>query len=119
MSAQYSIIRNKFGIDWSMVKWSDLRKPLYSGIAAALYTILKGGVGWRVEDQAQFWQNYYHSYGGNNFTNLANILDLGIYLTVVGFLFIHIHCILKIGEFSRSIHSHVNLREWQNAKIKL
>ena len=26
-----------FGIDWNHVSWSDLLKPLYSGLAAALY----------------------------------------------------------------------------------
>lgn len=34
---QYLVpIRNAFNIDWTTVTWSDLRKPLYSGLAAML-----------------------------------------------------------------------------------
>ncbi|XP_062597477.1 uncharacterized protein LOC134258895 [Saccostrea cucullata] len=77
LQAQRNIILNKFGIDWSNVAWQDLRKPLYSGIAAALYTILHGGVSWRIEDQANTYENYFHSFGGNNFTVQAQLLDQG------------------------------------------
>lgn len=77
LSDQYNIIRNQFGIDWNRVTWSELRQPLYSGIAAALYTILHGGTGWRVEDQAHFYETYFVNLAGNNFTNEANILDRG------------------------------------------
>ena len=72
-----NIIRNTFGIDWNSVRWQDLRKPLYSGIAAALYTKLKGGVAWRIEDQANTYENYFQSFGGHNFTNQAQLLDQG------------------------------------------
>ena len=30
-------IANNFGIIWPNVEWIDLRKPLYSGLAARLY----------------------------------------------------------------------------------
>ena len=74
---QYSIIANQFGILWNRVTWRDLRKPLYSGIAAALYTILHGGTQWRIEDQAFFYERHFVNSAGNNFTNEAKILDLG------------------------------------------
>ncbi|XP_060084208.1 uncharacterized protein LOC132563468 [Ylistrum balloti] len=74
---EYDLLAEKFNIDWGAVNWVDLRKPLYSGIAAALYTKIHGGVGWRVEDQAQFFSNYFLSMGGNNFTNLAELLAEG------------------------------------------
>ena len=56
--------------------------PLYSGIAAALFTLLKGPGGdaitWKTEEQGQFWSKYFHSgSSATNFTQLANLLDLG------------------------------------------
>ncbi|CAC5362153.1 Collagen alpha-1(XII) chain [Mytilus coruscus] len=77
LTAEYNIIRNIFGIDWSRVTWSDLRKPLHSGISAALYTILHGGTEWRIEDQAHFYELHFVNKAGNNFTNEAGILDQG------------------------------------------
>ncbi|VDI83459.1 Hypothetical predicted protein [Mytilus galloprovincialis] len=77
LTNEYNIIRNQFRIDWNRVTWSDLRKPLYSGISAALYTILHGGTEWRVEDQAHFYELHFVNKAGNNFTNEAGILDLG------------------------------------------
>ena len=78
LTNEYNIIRNQFGIDWSTVTWSDLRKPLYSGISAALYIILHGGTEWRIEDQAHFYELHFVNKAGNNFTNEASILDQGI-----------------------------------------
>lgn len=74
-----NIIRNTFGINWDYVTWSDLRKPLYSGIAAALYTKLHSVVAWRIEDQANTYESLFQSSGGHNFTNLAQLLDQGIF----------------------------------------
>jgi hypothetical protein len=31
--------RDRFGIQWNNVQWSDLRKPLYSGLTAALFLV--------------------------------------------------------------------------------
>ena len=82
LSAEYSLIRSRIGINWPLVTWDDLRKPLYSGIAAALYTLLKGPGGdaitWKVEEQGQFWSKYFHTgRSATNFTQLATLLDLG------------------------------------------
>ncbi|XP_060084215.1 uncharacterized protein LOC132563474 [Ylistrum balloti] len=55
-----ALLRNTLTIDWSSAKWEDLRKPLYSGVAAALYTLLKSGSGVlpsSVEKQSSFWIN--------------------------------------------------------------
>ncbi|CAG2236748.1 unnamed protein product [Mytilus edulis] len=79
LTNEYNIIRNQFGIDWSTVTWSDLRKPLYSGISAALYIILHGGTEWRIEDQAHFYELHFVNKAGNNFTNEASILDQGCF----------------------------------------
>ncbi|XP_053381096.1 uncharacterized protein LOC123552975 [Mercenaria mercenaria] len=81
LQAQYNIIQNVLGINWNTVSWTDLHKPLYSGIAAALFTILKSGhtgLSWKEEEQGNFWAHNFH--GGSpasNFTELAQILDLG------------------------------------------
>lgn len=79
----YKIIQDVMHINWSDVRWTDLTKPLYSGIAAALYTILRRGSGeisWKSEEQGTFWATNFH--GGQsrayNFTQLASILDQGI-----------------------------------------
>lgn len=48
------------GIDWSRVTWQDLRKPLFSGIAAAMYATIQSGAGGvpnGIEYQAVFWKN--------------------------------------------------------------
>ncbi|XP_069121954.1 collagen alpha-1(XII) chain-like [Argopecten irradians] len=55
-----ALLRNTLAIDWSTARWEDLRKPLYSGMAAALYTLLKVGAGTfpsSVEEQSSFWIN--------------------------------------------------------------
>lgn len=88
LTVQYDIIRHKIGINWALVSWSDLRRPLYSGVAAALYTLLKGhgssAITWKLEEQGNFWSNYFH-YGrsATNFTQMAELLDLGKNVLVV------------------------------------
>ncbi|PVD27457.1 hypothetical protein C0Q70_12617 [Pomacea canaliculata] len=54
-----------FNIDWTQVTWSDLRKPLYSGLAASLYLIQRLGANLTaipgdVLGQADLWSHYYH-----------------------------------------------------------
>ena len=59
-------IKNYFGIDWSVVIWEDLRKPLYSGLAARLYMQWNSGgvsIGTSVEEQATYWVAYYRENG--------------------------------------------------------
>nr|KAG5705795.1 hypothetical protein BaRGS_027454 [Batillaria attramentaria] len=41
ISSACSKINTEFSIFWPSVTWSDLRKPLYSGLAAALYTLIQ------------------------------------------------------------------------------
>ena len=70
------------GINWNSVSWNYLLRPLYSGIAAALYTKLRSNgaeISWNAEEQGTFWADNFH--GGYsqayNFTSLADILDDG------------------------------------------
>ncbi|KAK7487970.1 hypothetical protein BaRGS_00020715 [Batillaria attramentaria] len=73
-----NLIRQKFGIDWTHVQWSDLRKPLYSGLGATLYLLQQtagnqSAIPAGLEEQAMFWTRYYHREGNRaNFTLLAN-----------------------------------------------
>ncbi|KAL8575664.1 hypothetical protein ACOMHN_055853 [Nucella lapillus] len=60
LQAYYSAIRTSLGIDWTQVRWTDLRKPLYSGLAAALYVAHTFGlnVPLTVERQAAWYQTF-------------------------------------------------------------
>ncbi|KAK7095218.1 uncharacterized protein [Littorina saxatilis] len=68
-------ITASFGITWTSVTWQDLRKPLYSGLAAALSTFLtltSDLMPGNVTDQATLWAQMY---GGNSAT-FSNQPDL-------------------------------------------
>ncbi|XP_046562101.1 von Willebrand factor A domain-containing protein 1-like [Haliotis rubra] len=80
----YTIIQNALNINWRTVQWSDLRKPLYSGLAAALYLTLQTShpgvtIPLKVEEQAVFWKDKYQSGGSSayNFTAIVNEMELG------------------------------------------
>ncbi|XP_046580929.1 uncharacterized protein LOC124288453 [Haliotis rubra] len=56
-----AVIKSSFGFDWTRVWWSDLRKPLYSGLGAVLF-ILSQNLSFLPADtvsQAQFWSTAY------------------------------------------------------------
>ena len=51
-----------FGIDWRQVQWEDLRKPLYSGLAARLkLSNIEDEIPLsnNLEAQGHYWKNYY------------------------------------------------------------
>ncbi|XP_076438556.1 uncharacterized protein LOC143277563 [Babylonia areolata] len=58
------IIKQEFGIDWTKVTWSQLRIPLYSGLAASLYLIQRLAnshvIPGDIAGQADIWAHYYH-----------------------------------------------------------
>ena len=57
-------IANEFDITWSTVQWIDLRRPLYSAIAARLYMILVSTsipLSVDLSGQASYWVNQYTS----------------------------------------------------------
>ena len=67
-------VSSSLGIYWPAVTWSDLRKPLYSGVAAALYTLLtlsSQSMPGNVTAQANLWVQMY---GGqtNTFSDVAS-----------------------------------------------
>lgn len=51
-----------FGIDWPSVVWEDLRKPLYSGLAARLFLCTIAPpipLASDIENQAEYWKQFY------------------------------------------------------------
>ena len=55
-------IQIQFGVDWQAITWEDLRKPLYSGLAASLFlSDIKETIPHAsdVEGQAKYWKTYY------------------------------------------------------------
>ena len=57
---KYELIKSAFDIDWSTVKWEDLRTPLHCGIAAWLYMFTRDDpIPLSIEDQADHWKKNY------------------------------------------------------------
>ena len=64
LSIKYNKIKEAFGIDWRNVQWRDLRKPLYSGIAARLYiSNILLNIPCGIAEQATYWKTYYNRNG--------------------------------------------------------
>ncbi|XP_072040074.1 uncharacterized protein, partial [Amphiura filiformis] len=62
---KFAQIKQAFGIDWQAVQQSDLRKPLYSAIAARLYlSNIKPAIPKDLEAQAAYWKKYYNTEAG-------------------------------------------------------
>ena len=62
---KYRKIEEYFGIDWNVVEWEDLRKPLYSGLAARLYLSNKPApIPDELQDQAEYWKQHYNGADG-------------------------------------------------------
>ncbi|XP_067666686.1 uncharacterized protein [Haliotis asinina] len=64
--AQCDIIQSEFNIDWRNATWEDLRKPLYSGLAASLFIKYQSrghDSPANVNSQASFWTRYMRSGG--------------------------------------------------------
>ncbi|KAL8562359.1 hypothetical protein ACOMHN_066073 [Nucella lapillus] len=77
LAAYYQDIVSRFGIAWNSLQWSDLRKPLFSGLAAALYMVQTFGdnVPVGVERQAAWYQQAFYPndpMAAYNFTKQAN-----------------------------------------------
>merc|ERR1711955_163493 len=65
LGRKFAAIKQAFGIDWSKVSWKDLRKPLYSAIAARLYLLNKPGrIPSSLQGQASYWKHHYNSGAG-------------------------------------------------------
>ena len=77
-------ILSVFKINWDLVSWSDLRKPLYSALAARLYLHyvgrnVNGGVPTTPLAQTTYYTTYYRPTGNATaFKGAAAALDKGI-----------------------------------------
>lgn len=70
-------IQSFFSIDWSSVEWKDLRKPLYSALAARIYIneIAPNVDLSQVSNQASFWSATYNGAGETaSYINASNSL---------------------------------------------
>jgi len=66
-------VRVKLGIDWTRVQYVDLRKPLYSGLAAMIKIATHYGsrnLPQSVSDQARYWAS---SYTVNSWSNAQDV----------------------------------------------
>ena len=64
LKKKLELIKIKYGIDWLKTSWKDLRKPFYSGLAAALYiSNIPEAIPADVEGQAKYWKKYYNTSG--------------------------------------------------------
>ena len=79
LRAKFSDMQKQFSVDWSSAKWSDLRKPLYSAIAARLvfYNAPRAiPLADDISGQAELWANYYRQGGSvSEFVTVANELE--------------------------------------------
>ena len=58
---KYEQIQVEFDIDWSTTGWVELRKPLYSGLAAFLYMFTRiERIPLNIHDQAEHWKRNYN-----------------------------------------------------------
>ena len=58
----YSKIKSEFNVDWSTLPYTELVKPLYSGLAARLRVDAHFGttqIPGNVTDQGTYWSRYY------------------------------------------------------------
>lgn len=78
LTSLHQSINTKFSIDWSSVVWNDLRKPLYSALAARLYlTTITTSIplSTNVQSQATYWSTNYNTGGSaSTFQTLVNDL---------------------------------------------
>lgn len=58
-------IKERLHIDWEKTSWSDLEKPLYSGLASRLFLArIPAPIPADLTAQAQYWKKYYNTSAG-------------------------------------------------------
>ncbi|XP_067662560.1 uncharacterized protein [Haliotis asinina] len=79
VDALFLKIKYLFGIDWNTVRWADLRQPMCSGLAAALYLAsLTEDIPQRTQDQAAFYFRHFRndSQSVHDFSEGSKRLDI-------------------------------------------
>ena len=65
------------GINWLDIKWKDLRKPLYSGIAARLFVSNnEEEIPESIEKQAPYWKNKYNKSNKDVDKDIKRFIDV-------------------------------------------
>jgi len=69
LKTHYKKIKNELGIDWTKVTWKDLRKPLYSALAARLFLKniskdMENKAGLTMANHEAYWQKFYNTIAG-------------------------------------------------------
>ncbi|XP_025113984.1 uncharacterized protein LOC112576009 [Pomacea canaliculata] len=83
LSRFYEDITQRFGIDWNRLTWDQLRKPIYSGLATALYIAQKfngQAIPVSKEEQAAWYQSNIHPQNliaAYNYTKQSDRLESG------------------------------------------
>ena len=71
-------IKNKFDIDWKLVEWMELNKPLMSGLAARLklhQIESKTEIPWKLQDQAALWKKDYTTKTDANTNEFIEVIN--------------------------------------------
>ena len=78
LTTLHQSIETEFAIEWSSVDWNDLRKPLYSALAARLYLSTVSAsipISSSIDSQASYWVTNYNPSGSTStFVTLVNEL---------------------------------------------
>ena len=77
LKAKHDEIKKRYGVDWGQVQWSEMKKPLYSALAArlVLYNI-PDAIPVELDGQAKYWKNHYNSSGGTEQKFVDDVLAL-------------------------------------------
>ena len=70
LNVTHQNISSAFQINWLNTTWSDLLKPLYSGLAARLFlSTINEPIPQTLEGQAKYWNDYYNNADALNETH--------------------------------------------------
>ena len=77
----YQAIKNNLNIVWSNVTWTDLRKPIYSGLAASLLVLSNNirNIPESIEGQALIWSVLRQGNIPFDFFSMSQRIDTGIF----------------------------------------
>ena len=60
LTDKHKLVNDQFDIDWMTMQWRELRKPLWSGMAAYFYVCAVGGkIPSSISKQAEHWNTTY------------------------------------------------------------
>ena len=79
LNVKHNLIALEFDVEWKQLSWEDLKRPLYSALAARLLLFLASERlpdSGDIEGQARFWKQYYNTNGStSDFTGASYELE--------------------------------------------